>query len=183
MTAGLVGVTRFLDRVWTIHEKVVKTADMDAGVTRLLHKTIKKVSADTKTLNFNTAISRMMIYSTELAKLPAVPEPLWEPLVIMLAAYAPHIGEELWERLGRAGSVSGAAWPSYDEALAKDDELTIVVQVNGKIRDKFSAAAGTTKESLEKTALSSAIIQKWLDGKSIVKVIAVQDKLVNIVVK
>jgi leucyl-tRNA synthetase len=183
MTAGLVGVTRFLDRVWAIREKIVKTADVDAGIARLLHKTIKKVSADTETLNFNTAISQMMIYSTELAKLPAVPEPLWEPLVIMLSAYTPHIGEELWESLGRAGSVSGAAWPSYDEALAKDDEITIVVQVNGKIRDKFSAAAGTTKECLEKTALSSAVIQKWLDGKSIVKVISVQDKLVNIVIK
>ncbi|MDR1362947.1 MAG: leucine--tRNA ligase [Spirochaetaceae bacterium] len=189
MTAGLVGVTRFLDRIWSIHEKVVKPTDDGASaaaggaVVRLLHKTIKKVSADTETLNFNTAISQMMIYSTELAKLTAVPEALWEPLVVMLAAYAPHLGEELWEKLGRTGSVSSAAWPSYDEALAADDEVTIVVQVNGKIRDKFSAAAGTSKEILEKTAFSSAIVQKWLEGKTVVKIIAVPDKLVNIVIK
>ncbi|MDR0409354.1 MAG: leucine--tRNA ligase [Spirochaetaceae bacterium] len=183
MTAGLVGVSRFLDRIWSIHEKTVKTGEADSGVTRLLHKTIKKVSADTETLNFNTAISQMMIYSAELAKLPSVPQPLWEPLVIMLAAYAPHLGEELWEKLGHTESVSSAAWPSFDETLAADDELTIVIQINGKIRDKFSAAAGTPKEELERTALSSPVARKWLESQSIVKVIAVPDKLVNIVIK
>jgi leucyl-tRNA synthetase len=188
MTAGLVGVTRFLDRVWGIHEKVVKNGGETGGeispeLTRLLHKTVKKVSADTASLNFNTAISQMMVYSSELAKLPAVPISLWEPLVVMLAAYAPHLGEELWERLGRAGSVSKAAWPVFDEALAADNECTIVIQVNGKVRGKFSAAAGTSKEALEKTALASTDAQKWLEGKTIVKVISVQDRLVNIVVK
>jgi leucyl-tRNA synthetase len=187
MTAGLTGVTRFLDRVWGISEKVDNTDRTEnaenAPVTRLLHKTIKKVSADTETLNFNTAISQMMIYTTELAKLAAVPVQLWEPLVIMLAAYAPHLGEELWEKLGHTETVSGAAWPSYDETLSLDDELTIVAQINGKIRDKFTAAAGTANEELEKTALSLPVIKKWLEGKTIVKIIAVQDKLVNIVIK
>ncbi|MDR2795173.1 MAG: leucine--tRNA ligase [Spirochaetaceae bacterium] len=186
MTAGLVGVTRFLDRVWGIHEKAVKSggeAAISREITRLLHKTVKKVSADTASLNFNTAISQMMVYSGELAKLPAVPASLWEPLVIMLAAYAPHLGEELWERLGHSGSVSKAAWPAFDEALATDDELTIVVQINGKIRDKFTAAAGTAKEALEKTAFTSPVTQKWLEGKTVVKVIIVPDKLVNIVIK
>jgi leucyl-tRNA synthetase len=184
MTAGLTGVTRFLDRVWGIHEKAVKDeGEIPRELTRLLHKTVKKVSADTETLNFNTAISQMMVYSAELAKLPAVPVSLWEPLVVMLAAYAPHLGEELWERLGRSGSVSGAPWPVFDEALAADGELTIVVQVNGKIRDKFTADAGTPAPALEKTALSSPVIQKWLESKTIVKVISVKDKLVNIVVK
>ncbi|MDR2343524.1 MAG: leucine--tRNA ligase [Spirochaetaceae bacterium] len=188
MTAGLVGVTRFLDRVWGIHEKVVKNGGETGGeispeLTRLLHKTVKKVSADTASLNFNTAISQMMVYSGELAKLPAVPISLWAPLVVMLAAYAPHLGEELWERLGRSGSVSKAAWPAFDEALAADNECTIVIQVNGKVRGKFTAAAGTSKEALEKTALASPDAQKWLEGKTIVKVISVQDRLVNIVVK
>jgi leucyl-tRNA synthetase len=187
MTAGLVGVARFLDRVWSIGEKAVGggsdgSADAPAALTRLLHKTIKKVSADTETLNFNTAISQMMVYSAELAKLPAVPPALWEPLVIMLAAYAPHLGEELWERLGHRESVSGATWPVYDEALAADEERTIVVQINGKVRDKFTAAAGTAKDALEKAALEAPSVRKWLDGKTIVKVIAVPDRLVNIVI-
>ena len=187
MTAGLVGVTRFLDRVWSIHEKAVDTAaaegvaEIPREIIRLLHKTVKKVSADTATLNFNTAISQMMVYSGELAKLPAVPVSLWEPFVIMLAAYAPHLGEELWERLGRRGSVSNAPWPAFDETLAADEERTIVVQINGKIRDKFTAPAGTDRETLEKTALSSPAVQKWLDGKTITRVISVEDKLVNIV--
>jgi leucyl-tRNA synthetase len=149
---------------------------------RLLHKTIKKVTADTASLNFNTAISQMMVYSNELAKLEAVPLSLWEPLVIMAGAYAPHLGEELWEQLGRTESVSKAVWPAYDEALAADSEATVVVQVNGKIRDKFTAPAGTPKEELETKALSMPGVLKWTEGRTIIKVITVPAKLVNIVV-
>jgi leucyl-tRNA synthetase len=149
---------------------------------RLLHKTIKKVSADTASLNFNTAISAMMIYSNELAKLAEVPPLLWEPLVKMLSCYAPHLGEELWERLGGGASVSKEAWPVWDEGLCADSEVTVVVQVNGKIRDKFTAPAGTAGEELEKQGKALPGIQKWLEGKTIVKVISVPNKLVNIVV-
>jgi leucyl-tRNA synthetase len=198
ITAGLVGVTRFLERLWAIGEKTVIDTEPDrlsvtassseketteTDLVKLLHKTIKKVSADTASLNFNTAISQMMIYSNELAKLETLPHPLWEPLVIMVSAYAPHLGEELWEKLGHKESVSKAIWPSYDEKLTVDSEATIVVQVNGKIRDKFTTAAGTPKEELEKKALEMPGVQKWLDGQTVVKVIAVPDKLVNIVVK
>jgi leucyl-tRNA synthetase len=189
MTAGLTGVTRFLDRVWSVSEKVANTDGGNAGnenaetLTRLLHKTIKKVTSDTASLNFNTAISQMMVYSTELAKLPAVPQPLWEPLIIMLAAYAPHLGEELWEKLGYRNSVSTASWPAFDEALSADEEVTVVAQVNGKVRDKFSTAAGTPAATLEKTAFALPGLQKWLEGKTVVKVISVPNKLVNIVVK
>jgi leucyl-tRNA synthetase len=193
-TAGLVGVARFLEKVWAIGGKLSPTAEKDSGesrisetqwveLRRLLHKTIKKVSGDTETLNFNTAISQMMIYSNELAKLAEVPPSLWQPLVIMLSAYAPHLGEELWEKLGNKGSVSKFAWPRHDENLAKDEECTIVVQVNGKLRDKFSAARESSKEELEKTALALPGIKKWLEGMSIAKVIVVPDKLVNIVLK
>ena len=149
----------------------------------MLHKTIKKVTDDTATLNFNTAISQMMIYSNELTRLTTVPTSLWEPLVIMLGAYAPHLGEELWGKLGHSGSVSKSPWPKYDEGLTIDSEVTIVVQVNGKIRDKFSAAAGASKEENEKTALNMPSILKWTEGHTIVKVISVPDKLVNIVIK
>jgi leucyl-tRNA synthetase len=184
LTAGLVGVSRFLERLWAIGGKVEEgEVSPPEELSRLLHRTIKKVSADTASLNFNTAISQMMIYSNELAKLDKVPRQLWEPLVQMISAYAPHLGEELWEKLGRTESVSKSPWPLYDEALTASDEATIVVQVNGKVRDKFTAPAGAAKEELEKTALALPGVQKWLEGKRLVKVIVVPDKLVNLVVK
>jgi leucyl-tRNA synthetase len=185
MTAGLTGVKRFLERVWGISDRVADAGDgnTDAkALTRLLHKTVKKVTCDTASLGFNTAISSMMVYSAELAKLAVVPETLWEPFVVMLASYAPHLGEELWERLGHADSVSRARWPDFDEALSADEEITVVAQVNGKVRDKFTAAAGTPAALNERTALALPGLQKWLEGKTVVKVISVQDKLVNIVV-
>jgi leucyl-tRNA synthetase len=124
----------------------------------------------------------MMIYSNELAKMEAVPSALWEPLIIMAGAYAPHLGEELWEKLGHKESVSTCGWPTYEETLTLDDQVNIVVQVNGKIRDKFTAATGTPKDELEKTAFSLGGVQKWLEGQTVKKVIIVPDKLVNIVV-
>jgi leucyl-tRNA synthetase len=181
-TAGLTGVSRLLERCWDIGGRPVTDDEATGPLLKSLHKTIKKVTNDTATLNFNTAISAMMIYSAELAKQAVIPRPLWEPFVVMLAAYAPHLGEELWEKLGHGTTVSKASWPTWDEALAKDDEVTIVAQVQGKVRDKFSAAAGTPKADLEKTALALPGIQKWLEGKTVVKVITVPDKLVNIVV-
>jgi leucyl-tRNA synthetase len=184
LTAGLVGVSRFLERLWAIGEKPL-TGTIPAGsaeLARLLHKTIKKVNHDTDTLNFNTAISAMMVFSNELAKLAETPRALWEPLVQMLSAYAPHLGEELWEKLGHGESVSGSVWPAYDEGLTVDTELTIMVQVNGKIRDRFPASKGTDTAELEKRALALPGIAKWTADQRIVKVIAVQDKLVSIVV-
>jgi leucyl-tRNA synthetase len=184
ITAGLTGVSRFLERLWAIGEKPIANTDPSADhaeLVRLMHRTVKKVSADTSALNFNTAISQMMIYSAELAKLTQVPRGLWEPLVKLVSVYAPHLGEELWQKLGHTESVSKSAWPAYDESLCALEEVTIVVQVNGKIRSKFAAAAGTDKAELEKTAMALPGVQKWIEGKEIAKVISVQDKLVNIV--
>jgi leucyl-tRNA synthetase len=189
LTSGLVGVTRFLERIWAIGDRPISEAvgcdspQQNDDLLRLLHKTIKKVSVDTATLNFNTAISQMMVYSNELAKLSAVPRQFLEPLVIMLSAYAPHIGEELWEKLGHTESVSKSAWPAFDEKLTADAEVTVVVQVNSKIRDKLVIAAGTPKAELERTAMNLPGVLKWTEGKIVVKVISVPDKLVNFVVK
>ncbi|GHT93403.1 hypothetical protein FACS1894140_6470 [Spirochaetia bacterium] len=196
ITAGLIGVSRFLERLWAIgcHPAGPDGNAVPQGGTaptipnydelvRLLHKTIKKVSEDTESLNFNTAISQMMIYSNELAKLPKAPRALWEPLVQMIAPYAPHLGEELWQKLGHAESISKSSWPLYEEKLAAASESTIVAQVNGKIRDKFTVPVGTPKAELEKTALALPGVLKWTEGQTIVKVISVADKLVNIVVK
>ena len=220
ISSGIIGVSRFLERLWAISEKLVcapenstRTGEriveqMQHGVgqvkattttkfegphvsnypdmeqlTKLLHRTIKKVTDDTSIINFNTAISAMMIYSSELAKLAEIPRVLWEPLVIMAGAYAPHLGEELWEKLGHKGSVSACRWPVYDKQLTVFDEVTVVIQVNGKIRDKFIATAGTAKDELEKTALALPGVKKWLEGQTVVKIIVIPDKLVNIVVK
>jgi len=127
------------------------------------------------------AISAMMILSNELAKLDDVPREAWEAAVRMLSPYAPHLAEELWERAGKAPSVCLAVWPAYEEALTRDDTVTIVVQVNGKLRDKFEVPAGTNKEELEHLALARSKTQEWMAGKRINKVITVPDKLVNIV--
>jgi leucyl-tRNA synthetase len=189
ITAGLVGVSRFLERLWTLSERplcdaaVGSEAAGGAELQKLLHRTIKKVTDDTASINFNTAISAMMIYSNELAKLKEIPRLFWEPLVIMLSAYAPHLGEEFWEKLGQKGSVSVCNWPIYIEELTKDDEVTVVVQINGKIRDKFTAAAGTEKAELEKTAFTLPGVQKWTTGLNVVRIVTVPDKLVNIVAK
>jgi leucyl-tRNA synthetase len=207
MTAGLVGVSRFLERLWAIGEKVeggvnrsdawslreaqtpegnperVSPATPPPALVRLLHQTGKKVTHDTASLNFNTAISQMMIYSAELAKLPRVPRPLWEPLVKMASAYAPHLGEELWEKLGYNESISKSPWPDYDEALTLESEATIVVQINGKVRDKFAASPEEAGTALEERALALPSVQRWLEGQSVVKVITVPGKLVNIVAR
>ena len=187
MTAGLVGVCRFLDKIWTISEKPITNAAPDSpenngdAVFRLLHKTIKKASEDTASLNFNTAISAMMIYSNELLKLNEIPRMLWEPFVQVLSVYAPHLGEELWEKLGNKNSIARSQWPSWDENLCTEKEVTVVIQINGKIRDKFNALADTPPQELEKTALDRPGIKKWLDKKPD-KVIVIPGKLVNIVV-
>ncbi|MCL2762826.1 MAG: class I tRNA ligase family protein [Treponema sp.] len=207
ITSGLVGVSRFLERIWGIGtrdccsqserddkqlgfqttlpspQSPVPSPQTPQSLEKLLHKTIKKVTDDTASINFNTAISAMMIYSNELGKLAVIPPALWEPLVIMLSVYAPHLGEELWEKLGHTTSVSACAWPSYDEALTHDDTVTVMIQINGKIRDKFTAAAGTATADLEKTALALPGVQKWLEGQTVAKVITVPDKLVNIVLR
>jgi leucyl-tRNA synthetase len=182
-TAGLTGVSRFLERCYSLGEKPVTEAAAEPALVKLLHKTVKKVTRDTSSMNYNTAISQMMVYSTELARLEALPRSLFEPLVLMLAPYAPHLAEELWEGLGHPKSLVKATWPSWDEALAADDEKEIVVQVNGKIRERFAAASGTAEAELEARARSLPKVLEWTEGKETVKVIVVKDKLVNIVVK
>jgi leucyl-tRNA synthetase len=189
-TAGLVGVSRFLERAWATSEKPIVDTEPSAELIKLLHKTIKKVTHDTDTLNFNTAISQMMIFLNDVSKLEKLPRKLWEPFVLLLSPYAPHLGEELWEKLNQSKngsakglSVSKVSWPLYEEALTLDEEKEIVVQVNGKIRDKFVLPAGSAEEVLRENALASPRVQEWIAGKSVAKVIVVKDKLVNIVVK
>ncbi|MCX7788485.1 MAG: leucine--tRNA ligase [Spirochaetes bacterium] len=180
-TNGLIGVHRFLDRIWRLSERTLTDETLPRELERLLHKTIRKVALDTEKLEFNTAISQMMIFVNELFKLETLPRKAWEPFVLLLAPYAPHLAEELWEKLGNPPSISQVPFPSWDEELAKDEEVTIVIQVNGKVRAKVQANAGLSEEELKTLALNQQRIQDLVNGKTPRKIITVPDKLVNIV--
>ena len=182
-TNGLAGVHRFLDRVYRLSSRPVSEDAAPKELVRLLHKTIKKVTNDTESLAFNTAIAQMMIFVNEVFKAEKLWRSLWEPFVLLLSAYAPHLGEELWVMLGKDPSVSQQPWPEYDEALTRDDRVTVVLQVNGKVRSRMEIAAGTSREELERVALADGKISEWTTDREVVRVIAVPDKLVNVVVR
>ena len=188
-TQGLIGIFRFLEKIWAISEKELISCPVNdtstpehTEITKLLNKTIKKVTEDTASLNFNTAISQMMIFINRLSKCTAVPQFAWEAFVKLIAPYAPHIAEELWEKLGYTETIAYQHWPMSVGKYCVDSECTIVVQVNGKMRDKFQAALDLSKQELESAALKTEGAQRFLDGKQPKKVIVVPNKLVNIVV-
>ncbi len=180
-TNGLVGVHRFLDRIWRLSERRLTDEPLSRDMERLLHKSIKKVSQDTENLEFNTAISQMMILVNELFKQETLPRKAWEAFVLLLAPYAPHLSEELWEKLGHTPSVSRVSFPEWNEELARDDEVTIVIQVNGKMRAKVQALADLSEQDLKELALNQKRIQELVNGKTPKKIITVPNKLVNIV--
>ena len=190
-TQGIVGIHRFLEKVWAVSEKPMCDIDISGkledkalvSVRKTFAQTVKKVTEDTATLNFNTAISQMMIFINEVSKLPQIPKVMWSDFVKILSPYAPHLGEELWQKLGNNGTIAYVQWPSFNEDFTKDDSKTIVVMINGKLRDKFEVSAGTAKEELEKLAYATEGARKYMEGKTVVKTVVVQDKLVNIVVK
>ncbi|WP_279526305.1 leucine--tRNA ligase [Staphylococcus aureus] len=186
---GLDGSRRFLDRVWrlmvnedgTLSSKIVTTNNK--SLDKVYNQTVKKVTEDFETLGFNTAISQLMVFINECYKVDEVYKPYIEGSVKMLAPIAPHIGEELWSKLGHEESITYQPWPTYDEALLVDDEVEIVVQVNGKLRAKIKIAKDTSKEEMQEIALSNDNVKASIEGKDIMKVIAVPQKLVNIVAK
>ncbi|MCP8609252.1 class I tRNA ligase family protein, partial [Acinetobacter baumannii] len=186
---GLDGSRRFLDRVWrlmvnedgTLSSKIVTTNNK--ALDKVYNQTVKKVTEDFETLGFNTAISQLMVFINECYKVDEVYKPYIEGFVKMLAPIAPHIGEELWSKLGHEESITYQPWPTYDEALLVDDEVEIVVQVNGKLRAKIKIAKDTSKEEMQEIALSNDNVKASIEGKDIMKVIAVPQKLVNIVAK
>jgi leucyl-tRNA synthetase len=180
---GIVGIRRFLEKVWWVVQVGVaqqSEKSVPAAVEQKLHRTIRKVTADTEALHYNTAIATMMEYVNELKD--AGNRQLLEPLVIMLAPYAPHIAEEMWEVLGHKESVFAARWPAYDEKLASAGDVEIAVQVNGKLRSRLTVARGMTQDEVMKIVLSDPAVQKFVDGQKVKKVIYVQDRLVNLVI-
>jgi leucyl-tRNA synthetase len=186
-TRGVEGVTRFLERAWRLmvsEEDRLSNAVVTTAPTlehqRLLHQTIKKVTEDIEGLRFNTAISQMMVFTNEMTKTEQRSRSLLEPFVLILAPFAPHLAEELWEILGHRPSVSQQPWPVFDPAMTVSDRLTIPVQVNGKLRGKIEVAADASRDIIERVARE--VVAEWLQGHESKKVIYVEKKLINFVV-
>ncbi|MFA5238164.1 MAG: leucine--tRNA ligase [Phycisphaerae bacterium] len=187
---GVEGVYRFLQRAWrTVVDEdtgelaeAVKEADADETTLRLLYQTIKKVGDDIESFGFNTAISQMMIFVNHLNKQEVRPKAVIEKFILVLAPFAPHIAEELWERLGHTDTLAYQPWPGYDKELIKEKEIELAIQVNGKIKDKIVVAADADDEQIKQKALACENVKKVLGGKEPRKIIIIKSRLVNIVV-
>jgi leucyl-tRNA synthetase len=199
-TEGAEGIYRFLGRVYRFATRnapaglVAQAVEPLAGeadrqALRKLHQTLKKITEDFESRwHFNTCIASVMelvneLYAEEARISPAVIQEILEKLALMLAPFAPYLSQEIWDELGKEGPVFKQSWPVYDPELAKEDEAEVVVQVNGKVRSRIFAPFGMPKEGLESLAMADEKVRQFTAGKQVVKVIAVPDKLVNIVVK
>jgi leucyl-tRNA synthetase len=180
-TSGIEGVRRFLDRVWNACTNVTDDAP-DTATDKLVHKTIKKVTEDIEALRFNTAISAMMVLVKQLGALPKTPRASAKALALLVSPFAPHVGEELWERLGGKTTLAYEPWPAFDPALVKDDVIEIGVQVNGKARASIPLPADADEEAAKAAALADPKIQQFTDGKTIKKVIYVKGRILNLIV-
>ncbi|MGP7818384.1 leucine--tRNA ligase [Niallia sp. 01092] len=188
-TKGLDGARRFLDRIWRLIVEdngalsaKIANAEGEKALEKLYHQTVKKVTDDIEGLRFNTAISQLMVFINECYKADTLPKAYVEGFVKLLSPICPHIAEELWEKLtGQSSTIAYEAWPAYDEAKLVDDEVEIVVQINGKVKAKLMVPADANKEALEQIAMDDVQVKEQIDGKTVRKVIAVPGKLVNIV--
>ncbi len=190
---GIAGVYRFLNRVWTLvqeFDEADKTfTGNDTAVRRIQHKTVRKVTDDFHRLSFNTAISALMEYTNELYKfkVEGFSSETWREalsvLTQLIAPFAPHMAEELWQQLGHDGFVHETQWPAWDESLIVEETMTIIVQVNGKLRGKLEVTKDTSDEDIKSQALVAGTVEKFLDGRAPAKVIYIPGRIVNIVVK
>ena len=149
---------------------------------RVLHKTIKKIQDDIERFSFNTAVSAFMICANELTALNCHKRAILEPLAICLSPFAPHMAEELWQKLGNAKSIITSNYPQYEEQYIQEDTFEYPIAINGKMRTKMNFALDMPKEDIEKQVLASEAVLKWTEGKSPKKVIVVPNRIVNIVV-
>jgi len=187
---GVEGVHRFLQKVWRMVIdtdtgqlcEAVKETNADEATLRLLNQTIKKISDDIETFSFNTAISAMMIFTNHLSKQPVRPKSVIEKFILILAPFAPHIAEELWEKLGHNNTLAYEPWPQYDKQLIKEKEIELAVQVNGKIKDRIVIAADADEERIKQKAMGCEKVMAAVAGKNPRKIIVVKSRLVNIVI-
>jgi leucyl-tRNA synthetase len=180
---GLDGTRKWLERVWRFFSSEAQyTGENDGKLDKSYHSMIKKVTHDIDTLNFNTAISAMMVFINDAYKAKTIYRPYAEGFVKVFSTFAPHLGEEIWSTLfHKENTIVYEPWPEYDESKMVEEEVTVVVQVNGKVRGKFQVPAGSDDKVLEEKAMELAPVQKQLEGKTVRKVIVVKGKVVNIV--
>jgi leucyl-tRNA synthetase len=181
---GIIGVKRFLEKVWLIKSKVKnqKSKVKNKKLESLLHKTIKKVSEDIEALQYNTAIASLMILTNEMAKENKISLSDYSKLLIILSPFAPYLTEEIWHYLGMKNSIHKQKWPLYDPQLIKEEKINLIIQINGKVRDKIETKADISEEEAKSIALSREKIVKWLEGREIKKIIFVPKRLINIVI-
>ena len=186
-TKGIEGVHRFLRKLWRLFFDEVKgeiwiTEKATDAELKILHRSIKKIEQDTENFSFNTAVSAFMVCVNELADAKCHKKEILENVLILLAPYAPHIAEELWSRLGNAGSVLDASYPKLDEKYLLETSKEYPVSVNGKLRTTIALALDLEQPQVEELVLQNDVVQKWLDGKAPKKIIFVKGKMVNVVV-
>ena len=177
--SSLVGPRRFLEKVWNLAGKIDKNTKTEAGSE--MHRTIKKVSDDIEAMGFNTAVSTLMIYTNTLEKQEKMSQEEYQILLKLLAPFAPHVTEEIWQSLGNTNSIHEESWPKYDESKLEKEEVTIVVQVDGKMRGKFQATTDISETEAKDRAQALPEVKKWIEGKD-KKFIYIPKKIVNIVV-
>ena len=180
---GVEGARKFLERVYRIFESGKVTDGENKNLEKIYHQTIKKVTKDYETLQFNTAISQMMIFVNAVYKEDSLPREYAEGFVKVLSPVAPFICEELWEMLGHSGTIATQSWPTFDEAKTVDDEIEIPVQVNGKLRGKILVSKDASKEEVEEAAKANEDVKKFIDGHEVVKEIYVPGRMYTIVIK
>jgi leucyl-tRNA synthetase len=189
-TRNVEGVWRFLNRCWRLFideegklDHRLGGAEAGPDLEREFHATVKKVGEDIEALRFNTAISQMMIFVNAVMQQEARPRSLLEPFVKLLSPFAPHLAEELWEKLGHASTIAYEPWPEYDETRLQSSTVEVVVQINGKVRSRLVVPVDLPEPELEARARADEAVRRHLDGKSTVKAIVVRNKLVNLVVR
>jgi leucyl-tRNA synthetase len=189
---GVEGVSRFLARVWRLmmtenqageweFSAAVQEVEPTKAQQKITHATIKKVTEDIEGLAFNTAISQMMIFVNAFTNLEVIPISAMRTFLVLLNPFAPHISSELWRQLNSPGEITGQSWPAYDAQVLVEDEVDIVLQVNGKVRDRIKLPLDATNADLETAALANEKVRKALGGQTVRKVVVVPKKLVNVV--
>ncbi len=182
-TQGVKGVLRFLEKTWNLLSELKSERKSGAKITRALHKLNKKIDEDSEVTKFNTIIAAFMEFINLCQKeKQELGKEVMEKFLILLAPFTPHVAEELWQRLGHSKSIFEEKWPEYNRKLIKDEKITLIIQINGKVRDKIEVAAGISVEEAKTLAISQKNVIKWTQGKQIKKVIFVPGKIINIVI-
>jgi leucyl-tRNA synthetase len=176
--SGIIGISRFLNKVWNLRKK---PNAKNLEVNKLLHQTIKKVTEDIENLRYNTAISALMTLTNAMENQPQLPAADYQLLLKLLAPFAPYITEELWSQIGQNSSIHNQPWPKYDQKSIQEDRITLIIQINGKVRDKVEAEAGISEDEAKELTLEREKVKQWISGKKINQIIFIPNKLINIV--